>query len=52
LFWALEKVEACQEELVEIKVRYHIQRIGEESNKMHLEKGHEIKETEIKCASN
>lgn len=51
LFHALEKVEAYQEEL-ETKVKYHIQRIGEESKRSDLEKGYEIKETEIKCASN
>ncbi len=45
-------MEVCQEELVEIKVKYHIQRIGVESKRLHLEKGHEIEETEIKCASN
>ncbi len=51
LFRTLGKVEAYQEEL-ETKVKYHIQRIGEESKRSDLEKGHEMKETEIKCASN
>jgi len=48
LFRALEKVEAYQEEL-ETKVKYHIQRIGEESKRSDLEKGHEIKEQNKVC---
>jgi hypothetical protein len=51
LFWALEKVEARQEEL-EIKVKVSHSENWRGSKKLHLEKGHEIEETEIKCASN